>query len=298
MAANDWLRLWHDMPNDPKWRTIARVSGQPISVVISTYIHLIVDASRNVTRGHVSVTAEDIASALDVTEEEVNAILSAMQGRVIDGDRLTGWSARQPKKEDQGNPETGARSAAERKRDQRARENHAAQAAAQNEESDMSRDVTRCHAREDIEEEVNTPLTPLPGGEDGTWDVEDKIQPDAEPLPAEPRRRRPAGIPFAEWLKGVKERGEKPISEFAALWEYADAARLPREFVELAWMSFADHYRNDEKAKRKRYADWKMTFLNAVKGNYRRLWYWSERDDAFRLTTAGLQLENTLREAA
>ncbi|ENT9428360.1 hypothetical protein QSD88_RS19685, partial [Escherichia coli] len=23
--ANAWLRLWHDMPNDPKWRTIARV---------------------------------------------------------------------------------------------------------------------------------------------------------------------------------------------------------------------------------------------------------------------------------
>ncbi|ENW0797054.1 MULTISPECIES: hypothetical protein, partial [Escherichia] len=21
--ANAWLRLWHDMPNDPKWRTIA-----------------------------------------------------------------------------------------------------------------------------------------------------------------------------------------------------------------------------------------------------------------------------------
>ncbi|EOJ9867040.1 hypothetical protein ACQP3L_37610, partial [Escherichia coli] len=20
--ANAWLRLWHDMPNDPKWRTI------------------------------------------------------------------------------------------------------------------------------------------------------------------------------------------------------------------------------------------------------------------------------------
>ena len=25
--ANAWLRLWHDMPNDPKWRTIARVTG-------------------------------------------------------------------------------------------------------------------------------------------------------------------------------------------------------------------------------------------------------------------------------
>ncbi|EEY1967912.1 phage replisome organizer, partial [Escherichia coli] len=50
--ANAWLRLWHDMPNDPKWRTIARVSGQPIATVMAVYIHLLVSASRNVTKCH------------------------------------------------------------------------------------------------------------------------------------------------------------------------------------------------------------------------------------------------------
>ncbi|RIE86619.1 hypothetical protein UL68_23555, partial [Shigella dysenteriae] len=69
--ANAWLRLWHDMPNDPKWRTIARVSGQPIATVMAVYIHLLVSASRNVTRGHIDVTTEDLASALDVTEEVI-----------------------------------------------------------------------------------------------------------------------------------------------------------------------------------------------------------------------------------
>ncbi|HAF1587689.1 TPA: phage replisome organizer, partial [Salmonella enterica] len=48
--ANSWVRLWHDMPNDPKWRTISRISGQPVSLVQATYIHLLVSASRNVTR--------------------------------------------------------------------------------------------------------------------------------------------------------------------------------------------------------------------------------------------------------
>lgn len=120
--SNSWLRLWHEMPNDPKWRTIARVSGQPISLVVSTYLHLIVDASRNVTRGHVTVTNEDIASALDVTEEQIEKILSAMQGRVMDGEKLTGWDKRQPKREDSGDSESGAKSAAERKRAQRERE--------------------------------------------------------------------------------------------------------------------------------------------------------------------------------
>ena len=118
----DWLRLWHDMPNDPKWRTISRISGQPISLVQAMYLHLLVDASRNVTRGHVTVTKEDIASALDVTDEQVELVLCAMQGRVMEGDCVTGWSKRQPKREDAGNPESGAKSSLQRKREQRERQ--------------------------------------------------------------------------------------------------------------------------------------------------------------------------------
>lgn len=120
--ANQWLRLWHDMPNDPKWRTVARVSKQPISVVLAVYVHLLVDASQNVTRGHVSVTLEDLASALDVDEEAVQAVIDAMQGRLLDGMYLLGWEKRQPKREDAGDQETGAKTAAQRKADQRARE--------------------------------------------------------------------------------------------------------------------------------------------------------------------------------
>lgn len=90
--ANSWVRLWHDMPNDPKWRTISRISGQPVSLVQATYIHLLVSASGNVTRGHAHVTTEDLASALDVTEEQISSVLMAMQGRVLDGDLVIGWT--------------------------------------------------------------------------------------------------------------------------------------------------------------------------------------------------------------
>lgn len=139
MAANQWLRLWHDMPNDPKWRTIARISGQPLALIQATYVHLLVDASRNVTRGHATVTQEDLASALDCDMSQIEAILSAMQGRVLDGDRLTGWDARQPKREDDGNAETGAKSALERKRAERERKKLAGEKAARHE---LSRNVT------------------------------------------------------------------------------------------------------------------------------------------------------------
>lgn len=97
---NSWLRLWHDLPNDPKWRTIARVSGQPISVVIAVYIHLLVEASKASERGVTHCDAEDIASALDEQAENIQAVFDAMQGRVLANGRLTGWSLRQPVRED------------------------------------------------------------------------------------------------------------------------------------------------------------------------------------------------------
>jgi hypothetical protein len=100
----DWVRLWHDMPTDPKWRVIARKSGQPIASVISVFVMMMTNASSNSEdRGTLDGwNHEDVAAALDLDEESVAAICDAMQGRVLDGDRLTGWERRQPKREDMG----------------------------------------------------------------------------------------------------------------------------------------------------------------------------------------------------
>lgn len=97
---NSWLRLWHDMPNDPKWRTISRLSQQPISCVLAVYLHLLVDASTASERGRTQANTEDIASALDMQIEDVSRIIETMQGRVLDGNLLSGWEIRQPLKED------------------------------------------------------------------------------------------------------------------------------------------------------------------------------------------------------
>lgn len=32
---SQWVRLWEDMPTDPKWRVIAKRAGRPISEVIA-----------------------------------------------------------------------------------------------------------------------------------------------------------------------------------------------------------------------------------------------------------------------
>jgi hypothetical protein len=141
--ANQWLRLWHDMPTDPKFVTIARVSGEHISLVLSVYMHLLVDASRNVTRGHVTVTAEDLASALNVTDEQIEKILKTMEGRLIVDGVLSGWDKRQVKREDIGDEDTGAKSAAQRKKEQREREKQAAEASQESSNTEQCHDLSR-----------------------------------------------------------------------------------------------------------------------------------------------------------
>jgi hypothetical protein len=157
--ANQWLRLWHDMPTDPKFGTVARVSGEHITLVLSVYLHLMTDASRNVTRGHVTVTAEDLATALHVTDEQIERVLTAMEGRLIESSYLSGWEKRQPKREDSGDEETGAKSAAQRKKEQREREKAAREANAihgtDTQSHEASRNVT-LDKEEDKDKEIHT----------------------------------------------------------------------------------------------------------------------------------------------
>ncbi|UAN48022.1 phage replisome organizer [Serratia sp. JSRIV001] len=193
--ANSWLRLWHDMPNDPKWRTIARLSGQPVALVQATYLHLLVSASQSVTRGHADVTHEDLASALDVTERDIGQILEAMQGRVLDGKDLTGWKKRQVKREDSGNPETGAKSAAERKNAQRERQRLAKEKEARH---NASRNVTPDKDKDkDKDLKDKTPHN--------AHACEGEILPDDRPFPM-----------FQNWRPAITQWPEVPPDIFAA----------------------------------------------------------------------------------
>lgn len=88
--------------------------------------------------------------ALGITEAEVDSIKDAMQGKTLEGDTVSAWNKRQPKKEDP--------SASERKRAQREREKSV-------DTSDchaMSRDVTKSHVRG--EESIKNPPTPRKRG--------------------------------------------------------------------------------------------------------------------------------------
>lgn len=163
--ANSWLRLWHDMPNDPKWRTIAKISGQSIALVQAVYLQLLVSASQNpeidetgVTLHVVTVTNEDIASALDVTVGNVDCVTDAMQGRVLNGKTISGWDKRQAPSANHKNPGKPAKSGAQRIREYRERKKLEAQSnkhvTKSNVTETLRNDVTPQIRKEEIREEV------------------------------------------------------------------------------------------------------------------------------------------------
>jgi hypothetical protein len=263
--ANQWLRLWHDMPNDPKWRTISRVACQPIALAQSVYLHLLVSASQNVTRGHADVTLEDLASALDVTEAEISAILDAMQGRVLDGFYITGWEKRQPKREDSGDTENGAKSAAERKRAQREREKLAGESSLEN------NDVTHSH-----EESHKVTLD-----KDKDKDKDKDIKNNTLVISEKPKAKKQT---FKNWLAEIVKSDQVPIPETHSIFKYAEQANIPTEFLELAWIEFKAKYSGRPKL----YTDWPAVFSNAVRENWLKLW-WINDNGNYVLSATGKQ---------
>ncbi len=113
-----WCRLWHDMPTDPKFRVVAKRSGRPTAEVVAVFIAMLTNASANEDqRGTLRGWChEDVATALDMETEHTEAIYSAMQGRLLDGDRLTGWERRQPKRERDDDSKERVAACRERKR--------------------------------------------------------------------------------------------------------------------------------------------------------------------------------------
>lgn len=105
-------------------------------------------------------------------------------------------------------------------------------------------------------------------------------------------------VTLSQWMAGVHERGEKLMSDYTPLNEYTEKVGLPADWVELAWIKFKDRHTSDEKAKRKRYTNWRLVFKRAVEENWMKLWFFSEKDQQFRLSTVGVSADLATREAA
>ena len=205
--AESWVRIWAGTTTDPKWQTIARKSGQPRCLVIALFAHLLMIANEGDVRGDLDdLDIEDVASALDVDEDAVRAVIDAMDGRVIhreegrDVMRLSGWDRRQPVREDSGNPQTGALSSTERSRLHREKKRLETQCNARND------DATRCNAPE-AEADTEADIPPTPPARDGDF----RMDLDWQPSEHFPTLARQAGIPADQITPEV-------VAEFRSYW--------------------------------------------------------------------------------
>lgn len=113
----DWFRRHHGAPLNPRWRLIARRSGQPVAFVIAVWDLMEDNASRATPRGTlVGWDDEAAAIALDMEPEAVQAIREAMQGKALNVDVVMDWEITQPKREREDDSKERVRAFRERQR--------------------------------------------------------------------------------------------------------------------------------------------------------------------------------------
>ena len=163
----DWFRWWHGTVTDPKFQWVSRRCGQDVATVIAVWACLLECASSatqcnaDATRGNVaSFDCNDYDVLLGLEDGVVKKVCDAMVEKklVIDG-RISGWDGRQPKREDSGNPNTGALSSTERSRLRRERLQREATDA-----TEMQRTAPQGNDREDKsrEEDKDKPMSGEP----------------------------------------------------------------------------------------------------------------------------------------
>lgn len=97
-------------------------------------------------------------------------------------------------------------------------------------------------------------------------------------------RKKNESMSLADFLVDCNGKGMQAIQENDPVYEYAEKVGLDHEMIAVCWHRFKSAYLAD---KRKQ-ADWRATFRNAVRGNWYKLWY-IRGDQPASWTTVGKQ---------
>lgn len=92
---------------------------------------------------------------------------------------------------------------------------------------------------------------------------------------------------FGKFVESCKAKGEKLIPYDDPVFEYAEKVGIDDEMLTIAWDEFKSYWLDGDGSAKRR-ADWRRTFLNAVKQNRARLWFIREGEPAV-WTTVGEQ---------
>ncbi|WP_439671408.1 DUF1376 domain-containing protein [Cupriavidus necator] len=114
------------------------------------------------------------------------------------------------------------------------------------------------------------------------------------PHDPEPGKIKRSAISLKAYLHANREAGVKTISETDPVFDYAEQAGIPIEFLRLHWLEFKARYSQPDA---KRYKDWAAVHRKSVRGNWFRLWRIAS-DGTIALTTEGEQARRVHAEAA
>lgn len=98
-----------------------------------------------------------------------------------------------------------------------------------------------------------------------------------------PKREK---VTFDAFIEACRAAGERPIRTDDPIFDFAEDAGIPREFVALAWREFAIKHRDTGKLQK----DWRAHFRDAVRRNWFKLW-WCPPAGGCELTTSGVQVK-------
>lgn len=116
---------------------------------------------------------------------------------------------------------------------------------------------------------------------------------EAEKEKEESKPRKRGSMTFLNFLDECKAKGEMPIPEDDPIFTFAEEAGIDLDWMRLAWLEFSNKYRNDSK----RYADWRATFRNAIRGNWYKIWY-CDSEGKMQLTSQGRIIQQVHKDAA
>jgi len=88
--------------------------------------------------------------------------------------------------------------------------------------------------------------------------------------------RKKSEITLKQFLDACKENSEQAIPETDPVFEYAETVGLDAEMIAVCWKEFKAAYLPTQKT----YKDWRATFRKCVRGNWYKLWFMREGEQA------------------
>lgn len=269
MRSNDpatWFRLYAEFATDPKVQMLNEADQRRFIMLLCV----------RCSSGNVTLHDDELAFQMRISVQDWCATKATLvqRGLIDDGNLPLAWAKRQR------DSDSSTERVAKHRSLKKQLINNDLPLQLNNETEKLepcNRDVTL--QQRSVETETERELTPI------TSSLRSEV------IPPQASKK----ITFKAWLALLKTKNEKPVSDYKPVWDYVAATGLSEEWVHIAWVQFSDRYL-DANNSRKRYIDWRQVFLNAIKGNWFRLWYF--KDGVAYLSTVGQQADLETLEPA